>query len=116
MWIQNWNFGRNSIRVSRFEEKSRVRVEEATTGHTAQTRPRNERVRIREDVPSYWLFLAGASATLASKLSIEAIQRTFLRCQFILVSFYCFLRELWIERFKVHRRNLLVGGVLCLDR
>jgi hypothetical protein len=81
-----------------------MRIEEAATPRrrTAQTRARNERVGVIEDVPLDVFSLAWSLASRAAKLPVEGVERFGLWRELIGVPFHQFRRYFRVERLEVH--------------
>lgn len=86
-----------------------MRIEEARAGEAAKRGARVQRTRsLREDVAPHRFFPAGAAAPLATKLSVECIERGLLGSKSVLVAFNRLRRELGVHRFE-ERHDLSVG-------
>lgn len=81
-------------------------VEQTAASGAAKAGPRNERVRVAEDMPAHMLLLASPSADLAAELSVEGVEGLLLGRQFVGVPLDELASELLIHWFEDHDSSL----------
>ena len=79
-----------------------MRIEKTTASGATKTGTRNTRSGVREDVPSYCLFVARTSAAFAAELSVEGVERLGFGSELIDVAFDELTREYGVHRLERH--------------